>query len=240
MLDYDGTLAPFRPQRMDAVPYPGVVEALRDLTAAQHTRVVIVSGRPLAELHVLLGTDLGIEMWGAHGWERLTAGGRFEQWQPSLDVAHVLNRAAESARAHVPATAVEVKAASVAVHTRALTAAQRSDVDRMVDAHWVSPAGNDAIELRVFDGGYELRAAGRTKGDVVTTLRDEISDQRITSVLFAYLGDDDTDEDAFAALGADDWPILVRSQPHPSRARFWLSPPADLLRFIHDWTIRRR
>lgn len=237
MLDYDGTLAPFRPERMEAFPYPGVVEALRDLTAARHTRVVIVSGRRLVELYELLGTDLGVEMWGTHGWERLTAGGRAEQWQPAPEVADVLRCAAEGARAHVPPGAVEVKAASVAVHTRALTDDERSQVSNMVDTHWAPLADHDAIDLRVFDGGYELRAAGRTKGDVVTTLYDEIRDQRVPSSLFAYLGDDDTDEDAFAALGADDWPILIRAEPRPSHARFWLSPPGDLLRFIHTWTL---
>jgi trehalose-6-phosphatase len=33
MLDYDGTLAPFRKERDEALPYPGVDEALQTIVA---------------------------------------------------------------------------------------------------------------------------------------------------------------------------------------------------------------
>jgi trehalose-phosphatase len=50
LLDYDGTLAPFRPKREDAVPYPGLRKKLNEFLEMDHTRVVIISGRPIEEL----------------------------------------------------------------------------------------------------------------------------------------------------------------------------------------------
>ena len=45
LLDYDGTLAPFREERDEAVPYPGVREAVRNQIVSGRSRLVVVSGR---------------------------------------------------------------------------------------------------------------------------------------------------------------------------------------------------
>src|SRR5689334_11644122 len=45
LLDYDGTLAPFRADRMLAVPYPGVRAALAPLVGRPRHHLAIVSGR---------------------------------------------------------------------------------------------------------------------------------------------------------------------------------------------------
>ena len=53
-LDYDGTLAPFRIDPMQAVPYPGVREAIARILATGKTRVVLISGRRAEEVRELL------------------------------------------------------------------------------------------------------------------------------------------------------------------------------------------
>src|SRR5215472_16009868 len=70
LLDYDGTLAPFRVARDQATPYPGVREILGAMQRSGHTRLVVISGRAIADLEPLLGLDLPLELWGSHGWER--------------------------------------------------------------------------------------------------------------------------------------------------------------------------
>jgi len=50
-----------------------------------------------------------------------------------------------------------------------------------------------------------------------------------------YLGDDLTDEDAFAAIGDRGFSILVRTEVRESFARFWLRPPEELLGFLDQW-----
>ncbi|MCD6525558.1 MAG: hypothetical protein J7K75_01025 [Desulfuromonas sp.] len=76
MLDYDGTLAPFRVEREQAVPYPGVRELLTAIQADTETRLVIISGRAIDDLLPLLAFNPPPEIWGCHGWERLDAFGQ--------------------------------------------------------------------------------------------------------------------------------------------------------------------
>ena len=87
------------------------------------------------------------------------------------------------------------------------------------------------LHLLPFDGGLELRSTDRTKGTAV----DQILALEPAALPVAYLGDDLTDEDAFAAVGSRDYSILVRNEVRPSCARFWLRPPEELLAFLDDW-----
>src|SRR6516225_3975371 len=75
MLDYDGTLAPFRVARGQAAPPARVLKRLGRLARAAHTRVAVVSGRPIDELDPLLGA-LPIALFGEHGWEERGLDGR--------------------------------------------------------------------------------------------------------------------------------------------------------------------
>src|SRR3972149_1530998 len=77
MLDYDGTLAPFRINPAEAVPYPGVMPLLDEIQQAGHTRVVMLSGRWTKDLVPLLGLKRAPEIWGSHGWERLQPHGEY-------------------------------------------------------------------------------------------------------------------------------------------------------------------
>ena len=78
LLDYDGTLAPFRARRDLAVPHPGLPEVLSALQAAGHTRIVVVSSRYSEDLLPLLAMEHPPEIWGSHGWERRFPDGRTE------------------------------------------------------------------------------------------------------------------------------------------------------------------
>src|SRR2546427_4324988 len=66
ILDYDGTLAPFNVDRGHALPARRTRAALEALIVGGES-VVIVSGRPIAELHELLG-GLPLRLIGEHGW----------------------------------------------------------------------------------------------------------------------------------------------------------------------------
>lgn len=85
-----------------------------------------------------------------------------------------------------------------------------------------------------FDGGVELRVKGRHKGMVVQSVFRE-AEPRQGPVGAAYLGDDQTDEDAFAALAGRGLGVLVREQYRPTKAQVWLRPPKEMLNFLHRW-----
>ncbi len=78
MLDYDGTLAPFTIARDQAWPYPEVQLALEQLCQAGHTRIVIVSGRPVAEILTLTPCmRKSLRSSGSHGLERRLPDGTY-------------------------------------------------------------------------------------------------------------------------------------------------------------------
>ena len=71
MLDYDGTLAPFRTDRAAAVPYPGVADLLERIIDGGKTRLAVVSGRAVREVRDLLKIRSGLQYWGSHGAEQI-------------------------------------------------------------------------------------------------------------------------------------------------------------------------
>ncbi|HSM51613.1 MAG TPA: trehalose-phosphatase, partial [Thermoanaerobaculia bacterium] len=83
-------------------------------------------------------------------------------------------------------------------------------------------------ELLPFAEGLELRADGIHKGRAVAALLAEMP----PGCAVAYLGDDRTDEDAFAALPPGGLGLLVAERPRPTRATAWLRPPGELLGFL--------
>lgn len=96
---------------------------------------------------------------------------------------------------------------------------------------WYTPAWVPDFDILDFDGGVELRARGRHKGLVVRRVLAESGRE----ALAAYLGDDRTDEDAFAVIRGRGCGVLVRPAWRPSRARVWLRPPDDLTQFLECW-----
>ncbi len=213
LLDYDGTLAPFRADRDRAVPWPGVRERLAEILAAGG-RVAIVTGRDPADLPPLLAIDPLPEIVGNHGLGD-------SPLEPSVE--RRLAEAARHARARFPADRVEVKPAGVAIHWRGLAYPPEVEVREVL-----APLAGEGLELLPFDGGLELRAAAARKDRAVRRLARGAD-------LVAYLGDDRTDEDAFRALPAGGLGVLVTPEPRPSAAPWYLVPPEDLLAFLAAW-----
>ncbi|TYO99191.1 trehalose 6-phosphatase [Geothermobacter ehrlichii] len=231
LLDYDGTLAPFVAERDRAFPHPGVEGRLESIIAAENCRTVIVTGRPVADIPRLLRLPRLPEIWGCHGWERLRAEGRLESPGLPQSWRRALVEAAALEGIGCPPHAVERKPFSVAVHWRGLDGGERERLQVGARRLLGELAERYLLELHPFDGGLELRCPGRDKGSVV---RDLLAEEP-PSVCVVYLGDDLTDEDAFAALEGRGQGILVREEVRPTRATWWIRPPNGLLRFLDDW-----
>ena len=230
LLDYDGTLAPFHRRPEDAMPYAGVPEVLGRLARDGRTRVVIVSGRRLVDLRGPLSRIPHAGAWGTHGWEHLTAGGEHIEFQPEASARRRLQLAEPAARRLAMLGArVERKGASVAIHWRGLREPNRSEVRERIGSEWRAHAGT--LDLLEFDGGLELRARGRTKADAVR----EALASSAPGCACAYLGDDLTDEDAFAAIAGRGLAVLVRPEWRETAASVWIRPPEELLEFLERW-----
>jgi trehalose-phosphatase len=231
MLDYDGTLAPFHEDRFQAIAYPGVEERLAALSGLARVHLVLVTGRPARELRSLLPATTTADIWGSHGREQLKADGGYKLFAlDSVQQATLQHVAREMASLGFPET-LELKPSSLAVHWRSCEPAVQEEIRARIQSVYDNLPEPGRLHLLPFDGGLELRSSDRTKGTAVR----QILGQEPAGLPVAYLGDDLTDEDAFAAIGKRDISILVRGEVRRSAARFWLSPPIELLAFLDQW-----
>ena len=231
MLDYDGTLAPFRVDPAAAVPYRGVREALGEIIRAGHTRLVVVSGRSLEQLLEILKLDPTPEMWCSHGWEHHTAAGEYSVGPVSEEAMKGLDLANHLAQSAPQDPRIEVKPVSLALHWRGRSRASVAALREWGRSSWGPIADSHGLELQDFDGGLELRVPGWDKGSAVHYI---LAGSPADTVA-AYLGDDLTDEDAFNALPESALGVLVRRKWRPTAATAWIRPPDELLRFLRQW-----
>jgi trehalose-phosphatase len=231
ILDYDGTLAPYVTERKHAHTYPGVKERLKALLAINNSRIVIVSGRSLGDLEHLLGKSFNLEMWGSHGLERKLITGEKINVDTASHVKQGLLKGLELCQEGLESIYYETKPYSVAIHWRGIENPITLKKMNEIKEQWDQLGILYNLDVHLFDGGVELRPKGHTKGDVVKKLLTEISDNTVV----AYLGDDNTDEEAFKILGNRGLKVLVRKENRVTLADIQLIPPEELLMFLDDW-----
>jgi trehalose-phosphatase len=233
LLDYDGTLAPFTPDRSCAHPYPSVPELLNGIHASGQSRLVIISGRPAREIPPLLGLRVCPEVWGSHGMERLTPDGQYKVATLSPRIAAAFAKATEALEWEGLNSHIECKPGALAVHWRGLPHDETAEVWTTALRVLQPIAFSSGLDLSNFDGGVEMRLRTPTKGDAVAA----VLKGNTRKGLIAYLGDDVTDEDAFDALNPLGLTVLVRSECRPTSAQLWLRPPAELVLFLQQWLV---
>ncbi|HCT61755.1 trehalose-phosphatase [Acidobacterium capsulatum] len=231
LLDYDGTLAPFHQDRMQAVPYAGVSERLEALADRSQGRVVIISGRQIEDLKQLLPLRQPVEMWGSHGREHLDHDGSYRVVDLNPAERQVVDGLAKEMAARGWGHQLEHKPTALAVHWRGLPEEAQRSIRNAAEAYFASVQAPATLEMMPFESGIELRSRSRTKGQVVAEILAEEPDDAPA----AFLGDDWTDEDGFAVLGERGLGILVRPEARESCAKFHLTPPGELIRFLDRW-----
>jgi trehalose 6-phosphate phosphatase len=189
-LDFDGTLTPIV-DRPDAVVVDEQLRTLlRTLADARPGRVAVVSGRSVAQLDDMLGPVAhALALAGSHGAElRMAGAGTVPVQQPAS-----LGKVAASFTAFTAArtgTMTEMKALGAALHYRLAP-------EHEADAHALAErlAGEHGLTLQRGKMVVELRAAG-DKGRAITAM---MATPEMAGTVPVVLGDDVTDEDAFAA-----------------------------------------
>ncbi len=233
LLDYDGTLAPFRVDRFQAHPWAGVREVLARIQKQGRTRMVVVTGRPAAEIRPLLGLEPALEVWGLHGAERLYPDGRRELDGASPKVRARLDELRAQLRQDSLGGLFEDKANGAVMHWRGASPRKAKLIEQRTRALFEPLAQLDGLALLEFEAGLELRA-GRDKGGAVEAILGEYGARGPV----AFLGDDLTDEAAFHAVnraaGAH-LSVLVRRERRETAADVWLRPPGELLGFLERW-----
>jgi trehalose 6-phosphate phosphatase len=237
LLDYDGSMAPFRVDRFQARPWAGARELLARVRALGRTRMAVVTGRPVAEIGPLLALDPPLETWGLHGAERLHPDGRRELERPSPSALRKLDALRAELRRDSFGGLFEDKANAAVVHWRGVSPNKARSIERKTRRLFEPLAAADGLSLLEFEAGLELRV-GRDKGGAVKAILEESREETGRDAPVAYLGDDLTDEAAFRAVNDAPNPglsVLMRRACRPTAADIWLRPPAGLRSFLATW-----
>jgi len=233
LLDYDGTLAPFRVDRFQARPWAGVRELLTRIQQQGRTRMAIISGRSAHEVGPLLGMNPPLEVWGLHGSERLFPSGRRELQRAPAAASEKLKILRALLKRDSFGGLFEDKANAAVLHWRGASVGKARLIEKRARALFEPLAETGGLQLLEFEAGMELRI-GRDKGGAVEAILSGVD----PNAPVAYLGDDCTDEAAFRAVnqaGSHNLSVLVRRQWHKTAADLWLRPPVELRGFLEDW-----
>ena len=198
--DYDGTLAPITANPDEARPLPESVGALRSLAALHETTTAVISGRALRDLATLSRLPAEVNLVGSHGSE-FDIGFIHALDADARELHRKLEAELEQLVLDVPGVSLEVKPASIAVHVRrAEHEAGRRVLATVHDgpALWQGVTTTDGKEV------VELAVVKTDKGNALDTLRHQAG---ATAAIF--LGDDVTDEKAFARLSGPDLGVKV-------------------------------
>jgi trehalose 6-phosphate phosphatase len=228
-LDYDGTLTPIVSRPDQAALGDSTKTILHTLAAKMP--VAILSGRELEDVRKRVGID-GIVYAGSHGFD--IAGPRGLRMQEATEFLPALHAAENELREKLDGIAgalIERKCFSIAAHYRNVNESDLPKLKRVV-----SEIATRHRELRRIDGKkvYELLPNVEwDKGKAVLWLLAKL-DLEHPKARPIYIGDDRTDEDAFRALEQRGVGILVSEDPRPTAARYSLSNPTEVERFLHE------
>ncbi|MDT8320926.1 MAG: trehalose-phosphatase [Xanthomonadales bacterium] len=232
-LDYDGTLTPIvdRPEQAElGEEMRAALSRLADLC-----KTAVISGRSLDDVRERVGLAT-VYYAGNHG---LQIGGpdqaeiKHEKGREYLGVVAEACRELRSRLENIDGILIENKEFSLSVHYRLADDSVVPDVEAVIDE--VVTAKPD---LRKHSGKkvFEIRPRiDWDKGKAVLWLLDalELGEDQ---VLPLYIGDDVTDEDAFAVLEERGIGIRVMGDSGTSRARYRLRDSGEVRSFLEKLT----
>jgi alpha,alpha-trehalose-phosphate synthase [UDP-forming]/trehalose-phosphatase len=212
LLDLDGTLIPFAARPEDAKLDSDAASILGALHEAA-VQVVIVSGRPQGLLSPLRA--LAPHAWwvAEHGTWRCDSGGTWTGPPTTPELADLTVLLGAFTR--IPGARVEVKSLSLCLHWRMVPGELKEHVIRgaaLVCDEWLESHAD--FERIAGAEMMEVRQRSANKGTAVAWVRERLPGARLVAI-----GDDDTDDDMFAALNHDELAIGVGRRPSLRIAR---------------------
>lgn len=228
-LDYDGTLVPIRKEPSLARLSSDTREVLRRLSCIPSLAVGIISGRSLREIRKLVGIT-SLFYAGNHGFEMLFQN---RVWvHPALGVFTAelksVARGVEESTRNIAGILVENKTITLSVHYRNVRGHTPRSIFSIIagalepyPGHFTIVRGKKVYEVRPridWDKGRAVEEITR-----LVALK--------TDPLKIYLGDDQTDEDAFRVLARGDISIRV-GYKKGSGARYFCRGSGEVTAFL--------
>jgi trehalose 6-phosphate phosphatase len=230
---FDGTLVALMASPDQVVLPPALRELFRGLLSQGKVVPVIISGRSLEDLRPRVGVP-GLVCAGNHGLE--IRGPNFAFVEPTaLECRPALRKLVEDLTGRLQPIAgawVEDKGLTASVHYRQVAPEAHEEVRRQV--HAVLASANHPFVLGSGQLVFEIRPRVYwNKGSAVRWIAEQMGRPDALSI---YLGDDISDEDAFAALPEA---ITIKvGDPTQTATRYRVEGPAEVQRFL-TWLASR-
>jgi len=219
LLDYDGTLVPFAPRPVDAMPGANLLRLLEKLTRNPRNEVVLISGRDKDTLESWFG-GLNVGLVAEHGvWIKEKGGGWETIETLTSEWKEEVHPILESWVDRTPGSFIEEKEYSLVWHYRKANPGLGELRARELINNLSNTIAN--LNLQVLEGSkvVEVKNTDINKGRAASRW---ISREKWDFIL--ALGDDWTDEDTFKILPSTAWSIKMGFGA--SAARFNLSSPS--------------
>ncbi len=226
ILDVDGTLVPVAANPAAVVPSPDLPALLHGAARRLGGALAIISGREIDSIDRLTAGAVHF-LAGSHGAEfRLGADQPVLRPGPPVDLSRLMDEVTRSAESW-PAVLIEPKRAGIAVHYRQaphLAADLRAMLQTLLQA-----GGRSDLALLQGDHVLEIRSPAHNKGAALRRVMEEPPFQGRRPV---FIGDDITDEDAFAVAIELGGTAIIVGERRPTLATRKLGGPDDVLRLL--------
>jgi len=224
-LDYDGTLTP-----IVATPDLAIIsDAMRDTVVdlAGKLTVSIVSGRATDDVKSKVNID-GIFYAGSHGFEIIDPQGEVtinDEAQKIRSVIDEVHAELTDMVKDIEGALIEHVKYTISAHYRLVADQDFSRFEEQVNA-----ALEKHPQLRKTSGKKVFELRPRIDWDKGKAVQWIMSYQQFdpSKHVAIYIGDDTTDEDAFAVLGDAGFGILVAEKERPSKAQYMISNTDDV------------
>ena len=234
LTDFDGTLADFRldPESVTLIPARQIL--LQDLGTRADLSAGIVSGRRISDLRERIPPAPSLFIAGLHGLEIEGPGLRFAHHAMALAAPgiSVFSRELRRAVRPLPGVLVEDKTYSIVLHVRGASKADRLHAITRFTALSEPLLSEGTVRLQRGDHVLELLPnVDWTKGDAVRVIIRHVEADTKDTVWPVYIGDDETDEDAFEEIGTNGLTIAVGKRT--AGAAFQIADPAAVECFLN-------
>jgi len=242
-LDYDGTLTPIVSKPEKARLKKAMRSTLLSLSSFPGVKIAVVSGRSLSDLQNMMGSIPEIIYVGNHGLEM--KGMDFFWSHPAVNQAsRIMERIwneLEKSLHPVKGMLLENKTLGISLHYRLVAEGKVADLHRdfqEIITPWVQLG---VVSVHNGKKVWEIRAKARlwNKGHVVRRLLQKY--KRQGSFLPVFMGDDQTDEDAFKAFQNSGITVKVTENPRArSAAKYYIHSSDEVLDFFEQVIRARR
>jgi trehalose 6-phosphate phosphatase len=231
LLDVDGTIVDFAPTPREVFVSAELRRTLECLLQRTGGALALVSGRPIKELDLLFA-PLQLPVVGGHGAEvRPTASGSVDRG-PAQPLNEELRRRLATIAAWGPGILLEDKDFSLAIHYRLAPEKEQAIRDAVlaICEDW-APASVEVLPGKFV---FEVKSTGFDKG---TAVRQLMTRPPFKARRPIFIGDDTTDEAAFAVIGEFDglgisvgrrFPDAAACFETPEEVRTWLAGIAQV------------